>query len=287
MKIYTDFEANGISHIQEIISIGCVTDEGDTFYSLIRPHERLDKKIKELTHISDEQAQVAPSIEEVMQQFSSWLSKVTKGRGYTFITYGGSDKDFVDCSIRVAEDNITKEILQDLHDNILRVDRQIAVKFNRKTIGLRSAYLTMRLSDNEPVEQNHNALEDAMMLKYLCEHIEDYELPEGVQIVSVPKMDMSYKGKTHKLTGKCKKTRAKQALRACPQLADKKYRIKVRATKGNRKPVYYNKLADALCLVPFAIVTAEKKLECLEKMYQCVQNHEPYYGWTLEVVSDE
>lgn len=284
MKIYTDFEANGINHLQEIISIGCIAEDGQSFYSLVRPHEKLDKRIRELTHISEDEAQIAPSLEEVMRDFSSWLSKVTHGEPYTFLVFGNSDRDFVNCSIRVAENNITKEILQDLHDNIQRVDKQIAAKFNRKTIGLRSAYLTMRLSDNEPVEQNHNALEDAMMLKYICENISNYELPEGVQVISVPKIDMSYQNKGHRLTGKSTKTRAKQALRACPQLADKKYHIRVRATKGNRRPVCYNKLVDALSLVPFTIVTAEKKLECLEKMYQCVKSHEPYYGWTLEEI---
>ena len=72
MKIYLDLEANCTTN--EAISIGMVTENGDTFYSLIRPHTKLDHNIKVLTGVSQEDADQAPSLEEVMLGVREFLS---------------------------------------------------------------------------------------------------------------------------------------------------------------------------------------------------------------------
>lgn len=194
MVIYLDFEANGANQVHEIISIGAVAETGEKFYSLVRPHSKLDRKIKELTHISQEEAEIAPSIEDVMSNFFTWLCDATKWdlSDVKFFVYGGSDRDFVRASISFVSDIFTLDRLQYIHDHIERVDKRIAKKFNREMIGLRSAYLTMRLFSNDPVEQFHNALEDAEMLKYVWENIDNYELPEDGTVVKVPRKDMRY-----------------------------------------------------------------------------------------------
>ncbi len=226
MVCYLDFEANGISQTQEIISIGAVTETGESFYSLVRPHARLDKKIKQLTNISQEEAEIAPSIEEVMSEFYHWLFKMKNGVGANvqYYVYGSEDTHFIDCSIALTDDEVTKARLMVIQDNIENVSKRVAKKFNRDSIGLRSAYLTMILSSDEPAFQRHNALEDAEMLKYVWEHLEDYEMPEGVIPIKVPHADLSYKN--HKNSGK----------RASKK--DPKYMVAIKAWRKTKKKGY-------------------------------------------------
>lgn len=204
MVVYIDFEANGANQVHEIISIGAVTEMNKKFYSLVRPHSKLDRKIKELTHISQEEAEIAPSIENVVSNFFTWLFNVASYElpDVKFFVYGDSDKDFIKASMSFVSDISTLDSLQYIHDHIERVDKQVAKKFNRKLIGLRSAYLTMRLPSNEPIEQLHNALEDAEILKYVWENINNYEFPEDGEVVKVPRKDMRYGKKASASTKK-------------------------------------------------------------------------------------
>ena len=285
MNIYVDFEANGVSQEQEIISIGAITESGETFYSLVRPHALLDKKIKELTHISQSEASKAPCIEDVMESFRCWIDSVSDSK-VMFLVFGSSDRQFVSKTIEKTEDKATKEILTFLHNRINNVEKRVAQKFHRETIGLQSAYLTMRGMTCEELEGGHNALFDATMLKYVWENIDAYELPEGVEVVKVPKADMYYgkkKSQKHQLTGS-KKTKAAQAIRRCPAIASKKFNIKVKCSKGNRAPIVFDNLRGALSLMPHRFNTAEDKLNALEKLYDCVKNGEPICEWTIEEV---
>lgn len=273
MNIYVDFEANGISQTQEIISIGAVSEEGETFYSLVRPHFKLDKKIKEFTHISQEEAEVAPGIEKVMEDFYNWLFAARKGDLFTpikFLVYGGSDRDFVKASMALVEDEVTRARLQSLHDRIERVDKRVAKVFRREAIGLRSAYLTMRLSSNEPLEQNHNALEDAEMLKYVWENISTYEFPEDGEVVKVPRKNMCY--------GKKAKKSAKKA---------EKYQVQVKVwingqKKGYREWIFPN-IAAASGM--FSVSTnTNKRLKVMDEMLAAAEKGEVYRNKHIEIV---
>lgn len=312
MVCYIDFEANGVTQTKEIISIGAVAENGEKFYSLVRPHAKLDHKIKELTGIPQEEADVAPSIEEVMDSFLDWLFvKVGCKPWPKFYVFGHCDRDFVNGSIAVTDCPVTKERLAALRDNIEDTSKRIAKKFNRGTIGLRSAYLTMQLSSGEPIEQRHNALEDAEMLKYVWEHIDEYELPEGITPVKVPRPNMKYgKGKKKKkvqeqpskstkkekvlcvdvdapktITAKSGVGRKKQAKRECPEIMNKKYSITFIARKGKRKPITFASIHQALPLVqnvPFT--SGEQKLAAMEIIYNAVQTGEVLNGWRFTKV---
>lgn len=191
MNIYLDFEANGGVFPQEIISIGAVTEDNKSFYSLVRPHFKLDKNIKILTHISQEMAESADSLEDVMSRFDEWLKNCASD--YVFIVHGDGDRKFVEVSQSLTENDDTKAILQVIHDNIKRVDKNIAQKFRRKTIKIQSAYLTMKMADAEnSLMQGHNALDDAQMLRYVWEHMDSYEFPEDGVTVRVDKPKMTY-----------------------------------------------------------------------------------------------
>lgn len=59
MKYFIDFEATENSN--EIISVGCVDENGGEFYSLVQPHkiEKLTEFITDLTGITTEDLQNA------------------------------------------------------------------------------------------------------------------------------------------------------------------------------------------------------------------------------------
>lgn len=98
-KIYMDFEMNmpnckgkRESFKAEIIAIGAIkydTKSGkiDRFKSLIKPvtSQEVFPHIEELTHITTEDLQTAPTYENVMREFKSWLGIYTDIEGiYTF-----------------------------------------------------------------------------------------------------------------------------------------------------------------------------------------------------------
>lgn len=98
-KIYMDFEMNMPSSKSkresfkaEIIAIGAIkydTKSGkiDRFKSLIKPvtSQEVFPHIEELTHITTEDLEAAPTYEHVMRDFKSWLGTYTNIEGiYTF-----------------------------------------------------------------------------------------------------------------------------------------------------------------------------------------------------------
>lgn len=283
MVCYLDFEANGISQAQEIISIGAVAETGETFNSLVRPHAKLDHNIKVLTGISQEAAEVAPTIEEVMENFFNWLDSLDE-TVLTFYVFGHCDRKFVSTSIGLTDDPTTKARLTQIKDHLEDTSKRVARKFNRDTIGLRSAYLTMRLSSNEPVEQRHDALEDAEMLKWVWENLKDYEMPEGLNPVKVPRFNLSYgKKKQKKPISGCKKTRRKKAIRQCPELLDKKYEIGFTAQKGQRKPIHFSNVRAATTLINVGSTfrDGQQKLELVETLYNAIQTGGKVKGWVF------
>lgn len=299
MKIYLDLEANAVTN--EVISIGMVTENGDEFYSLVRPHTKLDRKIKELTHISQEDADAAPSLEVVMQAVRRFLCIATPLDEIVFIHYGMSDIDFLHASQTFAERESTKVILQYIINRCENVDKYVPQHFGRDTIGLRSAYLTMRLSSNEPAIQNHNALEDAQMLKYVWENIDDYILPEGVEVVKVARFNMRYgKGKKKKatqyvpktpmdkLTAKKSGTRHRQAATIIPAIDDKKYQIAVRATKRKKNKKIsneYEAIYHAIGLLKNGkYKTAQDIFDAVDSIYNALDTGKKINGWSFERV---
>ena len=300
MKIYLDLEANAVTN--EVISIGMVTENGDEFYSLVRPHTKLDRKIKELTHISQEDADAAPSLEAVMQAVRRFLCIATPLDEIVFIHYGKSDVDFLRASQIFAERESTKVILQYIINRCENVDNRVPQHFGRETIGLRSAYLTMRLSSDEPATQNHHALEDAQMLKYVWENIDNYTLPEGAEVVKVVRFNMRYgKGKkkkaatqyapktpTDRLTAKKSGTRHRQAAAIIPAIDDKKYQITVRATKRKKNKKHSNEyevIYHAIGLLKNGkYKTAQDIFNAIDSIYNALDTGKKINGWSFERV---
>lgn len=296
MKIYLDLEANCTTN--EAISIGMVTENGDTFYSLIRPHTKLDHNIKVLTGVSQEDADQAPSLEEAMLGVREFLSFLDEEN--TFYHYGKSDRGFLRASMGFTTDMKALTTLQYIHNRCENVDKRVASHFRRDAIGLRSAYLTMKLSSEDPI-QNHNALEDAWMLKYVWENINGYTLPDGIEPVKVPKVKMSYgKSKANpaspeelmnrRLTAKQPRSRRNEAIRNCPAIDDDKYKIAGVAIKGERE-IPFKEIYEVKGFVHVGrFKTAAQVLHALDVIYAAMETgkgNPDTKGWIFKKVEKQ
>ena len=90
MKYFLDFEATQFSN--EIIAIGCVNENNQTFYSLVKPKKKITDFITSLTGITNEMLEDAPSSDKAFSAFYDWLNHNEPAE---FYCYGNCDIDFV------------------------------------------------------------------------------------------------------------------------------------------------------------------------------------------------
>ena len=88
MQYFIDFEATQFSG--EIISLGCVDENGRQFYSLIKPAKpsAVTAFIVELTGIRPEDLADAPSADTVFNRFLDWMCRDEVAQ---FFSYGDSE----------------------------------------------------------------------------------------------------------------------------------------------------------------------------------------------------
>lgn len=166
MKYFVDFEATQFSN--EIIEIGCVREDGAEFKSYVNAKRKLTDFIKNLTGISQETIDAAPSSDEVFRNFYQWLKGDTN---IEFYCYGNSDIDFVKKNLSKTTDFEAQAALSmigmALNDYAVEVKRHFGII---KTIGLVKVLAHYRGVD--AIEQNHDALEDAKFLKEVYDYIQ-------------------------------------------------------------------------------------------------------------------
>lgn len=161
MNYFIDFEAS--NYIFEIISIGCIAEDGRVFSSLVRPNsvDKITKYITKLTGITREAAKSADPLEVVAKDFYNWIKDDPNP---VFYCYGDSDKMFLDRAYdRHKRDKVCryciKLMLSTLHDFSKDVQKHYGLD---APVRLLSVY--RHFFSNE-AEQKHDALEDARMLK--------------------------------------------------------------------------------------------------------------------------
>lgn len=92
MKYFIDFEATQFS--QEIISVGCIREDGQTFYALVAPKKgKITPFITNLTGITAEMIDSAMSADAVFSKFYDWLFE-NLDDAPEFLVWGNSDGDF-------------------------------------------------------------------------------------------------------------------------------------------------------------------------------------------------
>ena len=77
MKFYIDFEAT--QYTENIISIGCVAENGDSFSSLVNCPYKVGSFVTQLTGITNDMVSAAPSPDEVFTNFFKWIMEQSEG----------------------------------------------------------------------------------------------------------------------------------------------------------------------------------------------------------------
>lgn len=185
MNYFIDFEATQFSN--EIISIGCVREDGETFYSLVKPKKKLTNFIINLTGITQEMIDSAPNSDEVFEKFFNWLCQSEVDA--CFLCYGNSDLGFVkknlENSTNLKAQSALSLIGMNLHDYSKTVETHFGLV---QHIALKKIVAYYRGVDE--VEQTHNALEDALFLKEIYDNIQKEDIvvkcpfPEYANIIN-------------------------------------------------------------------------------------------------------
>lgn len=167
MNYFIDFEATQFSN--EIISIGCVRENGDTFYSEVRAKKKITSFITSLTGITDEQNKKADSSDDVFRAFFKWLCEYPQDRAI-FYCYGNSDFNFVKKNLNLTHNLGAQAALSvigmNLYDYSATTKAHFGLAKNISLIKLVAYYRGV-----ESIEQAHNALEDALYLKEVFENV--------------------------------------------------------------------------------------------------------------------
>ena len=167
MNYFVDFEATQFSN--EIISIGCVDQNGREFYSEVRAKKKITNFITSLTGITDEQNKIAASSDEVFAHFFDWLMEIPNERA-VFYCYGNADINFVKKNLDLTKNLKAQAALSIMGMNLHDYSAVTKVHFGLvKNIGL--IKLVAYYRGVEAVEQTHNALEDARFLKEVYDYV--------------------------------------------------------------------------------------------------------------------
>lgn len=200
MKYFIDLEATQFSN--EIISIGCVREDGETFYSLVNvAKNKMTNFITELTGITKEDVSTAPSSDEVFTKFYDWL--VPDESKVQFFCYGNADLGFIRRNLNKATTVKAQMALSVLALHLVDYSKCVERHFGLiKSISLKKVLAYYR--QVAEVEQNHNALEDALFLKEIYDRINDeddvvecpfpgYEKPLKPEVIPKPTINISRK----------------------------------------------------------------------------------------------
>ncbi|MFC5653429.1 3'-5' exonuclease [Paenibacillus solisilvae] len=151
-----DLETTGFypNNGDEILSIGAVMLKGEelladrSFYSLVNPKRRVPKHIVELTGISNEMAENAPDLMQVLHDFMEFI-----GKRMLIAHASGHDKQFLNAALwRTSKVNMNHRVL----------DTMMVAKWLEPKL---ESYSLDDLLENSGIEvtQRHHALEDSKM----------------------------------------------------------------------------------------------------------------------------
>lgn len=258
MKYFIDFEATQYSN--EIISIGCVDKNGREFYSLVQPHkmEKLTDFITELTGITVQDLESAPTVNEAFSNFYNWLDKSKKVK---FFVYGDGDKTFVKNTLKYATDFYAQCALGLIRSNLINFSKEVDSHFliNRDI----SLIKIVEYYRGEKIYQKHNALDDAHYLKEIYENMRNDVVNE------CPFPD-------YQIDTTAKKEKKKEI--------NPKYIYKVEAVRGNISMTFpsYKKAADWVMqvLIPKnSVITDKTKSRVCNNIKNAIEHDTLYCGF--------
>lgn len=167
MKYFIDFEATQFAG--EIISIGCIREDGETFYSLIKPSKsKVTSLITDLTGITSESLETAPTADSIFEEFYDWL--LTDKNGIPdFFAWGHEDVDFLRHTFNKTTSLKARIAMGYITGSICDYSKKFCKKLKIKSCSLIEAYRALIKSN---AKQNHNSLEDAKMLAKVYQYAE-------------------------------------------------------------------------------------------------------------------
>ena len=161
MKFYIDFEAT--QYTENIISIGCVAENGDSFSSLVNCPYKVGSFVTQLTGITNDMVSTAPSPDEVFTNFFKWIMERSEGIP-SYYCYGNADSGYIHNTVKNMKDFSAITFALSIAGNLIDYSRDVCNFFNMKQVGLHRVFLLMQ---EEAGEQKHDALEDAQMLAFV------------------------------------------------------------------------------------------------------------------------
>lgn len=185
MKFFIDFEA--LQYSEQIISIGCSSEEGNTFQTYVKPPkgEKVSKFITELTGITDETLVDAPTADEAFNLFFDFIINNSVSGRPEYFCYGDADKSFLNKTIKKMSDPRAITFVVALEKELVDYSSSVKKYFNTKNnIALRKVYILLK---EEDTIQKHDALEDAQMLQEVAMNLTNKCVPEDLETIkSIP-----------------------------------------------------------------------------------------------------
>ena len=174
MNFFVDFEATQPEG--EIISIGITSENGEEFYSLVKPcRSQVTPYITQLTHITEKMLADAPSANLVFEALYCWLKKQCDNMAdWHFFCYGKEDVNF----LRFTIGTLTREnaiIAASIMGMKMTNFAENTEKFFHTKVSLIKAYNYILEEQNK---QQHNALDDAKMLSLVFCHVTETTPPQ-------------------------------------------------------------------------------------------------------------
>lgn len=169
LKIFLDLEATQYS--KEIISIGAISDKGETFYSLVRCNTKVTKLITNLTGISNNDLKNQSKFYKVFDSFWKWCcgQKKNKQEDIMFIVYGNFDGELIKAEyLRRPDDKRLFYMMNNIVDYQYYLMMHLYGSISTSLSLLNASKL---LTKNDSLEQDHNALNDAILLKLLYDSV--------------------------------------------------------------------------------------------------------------------
>lgn len=161
MKYFIDFEATQFTN--EIIEIGCINEYGDVFHSYVKAKKKLTSFITNLTGITQDLINEAPSTDEVFENFFEWLNKFNNEEEMCFFCYGDTDLTFIKKNLQNTKSYKARIALSLLGMNLFnyatKVQEELELSKSISLIKLYHYYI------DAEAEQKHCALDDAIYLR--------------------------------------------------------------------------------------------------------------------------
>lgn len=171
LKFYLDFEAT--QYTNQIISIGCECETGCSFTSLVKPAKgKINSFITELTGITEEMLEIAPTAEEVFINFFAWVQSQCRDMADpmpVFYSYG-DDSKFIDATVKHMTNFTSIMYASAIKGRMEDYSQIINSKFGKHAISLRTLVAIILASDD--IKQRHNALEDAEWLRLVDNNLD-------------------------------------------------------------------------------------------------------------------